>query len=658
MLRPIDNAVRERRCLNGLWRFRPDPGGEGRRAEWWSRPLEGGLEMPVPASYGDVHPALGLRDHVGDVWYQTDVWVPAGWRGRRVALRFDAATHAATVWAGSVEVARHRGGYTPFEAEITPLAVPGAPIRVTVCVSNELSFATIPPGEVEVLEDGRRRQHWFHDFFNHAGLNRSVWLCATPVVRLDEIRVVTGLEGGTGSVSYAAEVEGGQGTVEAALAGPAGDLIARCGGAAGELIAPAVHPWAPGDGHLYTLSLRVTTSGGGEDRYEIPVGVRTVAVDGERLLINGRPFRFRGTGWHEDADARGRGHDDTLRVRDLSLMAWLGANSFRTSHYPYAEEVIDYADRHGLVVIDEAPAVGLHLGLGADRRGVPARATFGPGAVDEGTREAHLGALRELVARDRNHPSVVMWSLANEPDSTDPAARAYFAPLVEEMRRLDPTRPLCFANARDPRSPSGDAISDLFDVLCLNRYFGWYVDTADLVSAERHLTAELRAWAARYAKPIVVTEYGADAIGGLRSVEGALWSEEYQRDVLAMCHRAFDRVPAVIGEQVWNLADFDTGPSLMRPGGNRKGVFTRDRRPKLAAQLLRERWRGSPSAPGPGQGQVAAGFADGGGDDPEAHQDVEGVAADAEGEDGLEGGGRAEDGDDHQGGQVEPGHEP
>ncbi|HXZ98815.1 MAG TPA: beta-glucuronidase [Candidatus Binatia bacterium] len=589
MLRPVDNGIRERRRLDGLWRFRADPGGRGWGEEWWHRPLTGPLEMPVPSSYNDVYPDARLHDHVGDTWYQTSVAVPPGWRGRRIALRFDAATHAATVWVGDAEVARHQGGYTPFEADITARVAPDETFRVTVCVNNELSWATIPPGEVEVRPDGRRVQRWFHDFFNYAGLHRSVWLCTTPFDRISDIAVTTALDGAHGEVAYRVDVEG-EGSLDVDLLDAGGLPVASGTERAGSLRVDPVHPWAPGDGYLYTLRVRLHGGGGEEDRYDLPVGIRTVAVDGGRFLVNGRPFRFRGFGRHEDAEVRGRGHDDALMVRDFALMDWLGANSFRTSHYPYAEEVMEYADRHGIAVIDETPAVGLHLGLGTGR-GVPRRPTFGTGAVDGTTRAAHLQAVRELIARDRNHPCVLMWSLANEPDAADPAARDYFLPLVAEARRLDPTRPLCFASAHDPASVGHDAISDLFDVICLNRYFGWYLDVGDLDLAERHLEADLRAWAASYAKPIVVTEYGADAVAGLRSVVPAPWTEEYQRDLLAMCHRVFDRVEAVVGEHVWNFADFATAAGLHRVEGNRKGVFTRDRKPKLAAHLLRERWK-------------------------------------------------------------------
>ena len=140
--------------------------------------------------------------------------------------------------------------------------------------------------------------------------------------------------------------------------------------------------------------------------------------------------------------------------------------------------------------------------------------------------------------------------------------------------------------------PDKDLITDLFDVIMLNRYYGWYIATGDLAAAERELEAELNAWATKYDKPIIITEYGADTVAGLHSVLATPWTEDYQVELLAMSHRVFDRVDAVVGEQVWAFADFATPPAVMRVDGNKKGVFTRERRPKVAAHALRRRWRG------------------------------------------------------------------
>ena len=581
MLRPQDGPTRERKSLNGLWRFRLDPAGEGRDQGWWRQPLAGARDMAVPASYNDIPVDAAVRDHVGDAWYQTVVRVPRGWAGQRVVLRFDAATHRAVVWVDDVEVARHEGGYTPFEADVTEHARPGEELRITVVVDNRLTWQSLPPG---IVENGR--QTYFHDFFNYAGLHRSVWLYSTPPNHVRDVTVVTGLDGGTGSVDYLVVADG---DVRAVLLDTAGGEVARAEGAEGVLTVDDVHAWRPGEGYLYDLRVELVEGGDVVDSYTLPVGVRTVAVRGTQFLINGEPFSFTGFGKHEDADIRGKGHDDALMLHDFALLEWIGANSFRTSHYPYAEEVLDYADRHGIVVIDETAAVGQNLGMmaGILRREFPP--TFSPDTLDDASGEVHAQAIRELVARDKNHPSVVLWSIANEPESDTEASVAYFEPLIALTRELDPTRPVGTVNMAF--APYGrDRLQALGDVVMLNRYYGWYVHTGDLAAAEKALQTELEAWAAE-GKPILMTEYGADAVAGLRSVVPQPWTEEYQADFLDMHHRVFDRVDAVVGEHVWNFADFATASSVGRVAGNKKGVFTRDRKPKAAALALRRRWR-------------------------------------------------------------------
>ena len=592
MLRPQDTPTRERRTLAGLWDFRLDAAGEGRAAAWFSGPLAGASAMPVPASYNDVVPGTQGRDHVGDAWYQTVTRVPRGWAGQRVVLRFDSATHAATVWVDDTQVATHEGGYTPFEADVTALVEPGSQIRVTALVNNELTFQTIPPGIVHDTPHGRRQQY-FHDFYNFAGLHRAVWLYATPTTYVDDVTVVTDVDGTTGVVRYGGVAAGAGAddvTVRVTLRDADGEVVAEGDGASGALTVADAHLWAPGHGYLHDLQVTLVDAGGDVvDEYHQSVGIRSVEVRGTQFLINGEPFYFRGFGKHEDTPVRGKGHDDVFLVHDFALMDWMGANSFRTSHYPYADEVYDYADREGIVVIDEVAAVGQNMGLAGGIFGGQNYVTFSPETVNDDAQAAHAQAIRELIARDKNHPSVVLWSIANEPESDTDAARAYFEPLFALTRELDPSRPVGFVNVM--LAPHGKCqVSELGDVLMLNRYYGWYVNTGDLAAAEDAWRAELEQWASD-GKPIIITEYGADTIAGLHSMTPEPWSEEYQEAYLDMNHRVFDSVDAVVGEHVWNFADFRTSSSsVFRADGNKKGVFTRDRRPKAAAHLLRRRW--------------------------------------------------------------------
>jgi beta-glucuronidase len=593
MLRPQDNATRETKRLDGLWGFTVDTHDVGRDQGWWLGPLVDPITMPVPSSYNDILADPAVHDHVGDVWYQRTVFVPRGWDGCRIVLRFDAATHRADVWVGDTHVVSHEGGYTPFEAEITEVVEPGTEVRITVVVNNELTWHSIPPGVVEVTPAGQRRQRQYHDFFNYAGLNRSVWLYSTAHSHISDVTVVTDIEAGSGIVRYSTVIEERKdSTVKVELYDAEGALVTATTGFNGELRVPSPHLWRPGKAYLYELRIDLVDGEDLVDRFVLPVGIRTVRVEGTQFLINDEPFYFRGFGMHEDHSVHGRGYDDASTVHDFALLRWLGANSFRTSHYPYAEEVLDLADQLGIIVIDETAAVGLNLGVGGGLFLGGPKTTFSEETIGTATQATHTAAIEQLIARDKNHPCVVLWSLANEPESHTDEARAYFEPLFDLARKTDTTRPVGFVNMMFAQ-PDTCKVSQLADVIMINRYYGWYVEPGDLVAAEHGLERELLGWADRHGKPIIVTEYGADAMPGLRTLDAVVWSEDYQAALLETYHRVFDRIDAVVGEQVWNFADFATPPSFMRVDGNKKGVFTRDRKPKLAAHHLRRRWLAS-----------------------------------------------------------------
>jgi beta-glucuronidase len=247
------------------------------------------------------------------------------------------------------------------------------------------------------------------------------------------------------------------------------------------------------------------------------------------------------------------------------------------------------ADRLGFLVIDETPAVGLFF-------------DDGPANV-----EARLAQSQEmlatLIARDKNHPSVVMWSVANEPLSpnlvtamlagcpaqADPVSSGFLQALLDLARSLDGTRPVTFAQA--PGSPVEWLA--LCDVVCLNRYYGWYSELGRIEKGRKQLENELDALNETLHKPILLTEFGADTLPGFHHHPPLMWSEEYQAEFLKAYLEAAARRPFVAGTHVWNFADFQTGQSTRRAGSmNFKGVFTRAREPKMAAHLLRAQWGG------------------------------------------------------------------
>ena len=151
MLAPRDTATRQRKSLDGLWRFSLDPAGIGRGEGWPDGLPAGAREMPVPSSYNDVLPEAEVHDHVGEAWYETLVRVPASWAGERIVLRFGSATHRAVVWVNGTQVAEHEGGYTPFEADVTDVVAVGA--------ENRDHGRRGQPAELAVDPSGLRRGH-------------------------------------------------------------------------------------------------------------------------------------------------------------------------------------------------------------------------------------------------------------------------------------------------------------------------------------------------------------------------------------------------------------------------------------------------------------------------------------------------------------------
>ncbi|NLE99005.1 MAG: beta-glucuronidase [Propionibacterium sp.] len=592
MLRIRRSASRTIHNLDGIWDFQLDAAGAGLDDRWFAAALADARPMPVPSSFNDVTVESEIHDHVGHVWYQRDVIAPRLLDGERLFVRFAAATHAATVWVGDVEVVSHIGGYLPFEADITDHVTPGGTFRLTAAVDNRLSWQTIPPGYTETDEVGRLHQRYFHDFYNYAGLHRSVDLYTRPAVAVTDVTITTDIDGTAGIVRYDVEAEGAS-DVTVRVLDADGAEVAAGEGAIGEVRVDDAQLWQPGRGYLYTLEVTAD-----DDVYPQPFGIRTVEVQDSQFLINGEPFYFRGYGRHEDNLVRGKGHDDVMMVHDFELMKWQGANSFRTSHYPYAEEVMDYADREGFVVIDETAAVGMNMGLSGGIFSGEAHTTFSPETINDETQKVHEAHIRELIARDKNHPCVVLWSIANEPETNTDISREYFEPLVAATHDADPSRPVGYVNVM-LSTPDKEKVADLYDVVMLNRYYGWYWQNDNLPLGEKLMREEIDGWLELApGKPILFTEYGPDTLGGLRDLHSRPWSEDYQIAFFDMYHRVFDDYPEIVGEQMWNFADFQTVPGIMRVGGNKKGMFERDRAPKATAYHIRNRWQAMREAQG------------------------------------------------------------
>ncbi len=591
MLYPQLNEARALIDLSGVWQFAL--GSENLEEEKLKKPLENPETMAVPASYNDQKAKEQFRDHYGYAYYQTTFQVPRTLQSERIMIRFGSVTQAAEVWLNGELLCKHKGGFLPFEAELNGKVRPGDNL-LAVAVDNRVDFSTLPVGnesaqamfgeELSPFDSVKKtkvkpKNYPNFDFFNYAGIHRPVKLYTTPKQYIADISIVPEVRDKDAKVAYDISCQG-EGELELILLDEAGNQVAEAKGAAsGALTIPSVHLWEPGAAYLYTAVVKF-----GADTYAQTFGVRSVEVKEDKFLINGKPFYFKGCGKHEDSEVHGRGMDEPLNVKDIALMKWMGANSFRTSHYPYSEEMLNLCDREGIVVIGETPAVGLNFpNLKEDWYKDLSR-----------TKEHHGDVIKDMIARDKNHPSIVMWSIANEPDT---AARPessydYFKPLYDLAHEQDPqNRPVTVVVCNNDYLK--DIVAPAMDVICMNRYYGWYIFGGDLDAAKQAMTIEMEYWKEKK-KPVIITEYGVDTVPGLHSAVPNMFTEEYQTEYYKVMNRILDQYAFVVGEHTWNFADFATIQGLMRIDGNKKGLFTRERRPKYAAHYFRDRWLNIP----------------------------------------------------------------
>jgi beta-glucuronidase len=577
MLHPFPSATRTVVDLSGIWNINFDFKKEGDKKKW-HKGVPKQHEFAVPSSYNDLFTELDIHNHLGAVWYSREFIVPEEWEGKAIHLRFDAAAYRARVWVNGEYLGTHEGGYTPFQFEISDKVHCGETNLVVVYTDYILDAATIPQGNLDPNIGGYAAWHshtWPSvpfDFYPYGGIHRPVRIYCTDKSYVDDLTIKTDIKGKQGIVRYEVVTKGEDGTtVEVCVGGACGTAKVSRGKASGSVTIEKCKFWSHESPNLYDFTVQLLDKAGElVDEYTLPIGVRTAKIVGTRFLLNGKPFYFKGFGRHEDMDIAGKGLNLPYLVRDFNLMKWIHANSFRTSHYPYSEEQMQMADRQGFLVCTESPAVCVSM-----RAATPK------------TLETHAQALREMYDRDKNHPSVIMWSIGDENEKGEPNSLKYFTALVKEMRKLDDTRPISKALTLRPED---DKIAQIFDLVIFNIYACWYGGAGRLHTLEDRLTAQVLGYWKKFKKPILIGEFGADSWPGFDWLPGVVWSEQYQCDLVERTLEWFRKQPYIIGEQIWVFADFKCSQESGRAILNHKGVFTRNRQPKRVAHLLRERW--------------------------------------------------------------------
>jgi beta-glucuronidase len=580
---PQQNDLRNALNISGIWKFKKDSLNRGEIEQWFNG-LVNSVSIAVPGSWNEQ--LEDIRDYMGHVWYEQNSYVPASWKGQKIFLRVGSANYAAKVWVNGKPLGTHEGGHLPFAFEITNDINWHASNRITIQVENILKPNRVPVGGLPPGSLFNSNPSANFDFFPYGGLQRPVWIYSVPKSSINDITVKTSLDG-TVEIKIKKEGIAKQGTIK--ITGDDKVYEAACTfiGDAGTATVkvPNPHLWDTKDPYLYNLSVSLNTGKEITDKYNLPVGIRTVAVNNNQILLNGKAIFLKGFGKHEDFPIFGKGTAYPVIVKDYALLKWVGANSYRTSHYPYDEEYMDMADREGILIIDEIPAVGLYFDNNLDM-------------VNE-RKETCKQQIRELIARDKNHPSVIMWNLANEPfaakmdfslskkASSDEVSLNFFKELFKTAKDADDTRLTSIVGVQG----GPDEWLGLSDVICINRYYGWYTLQGKIAEGAASLSKEMDDLHNQFNKPVLVTEFGADTYPGMHAGQPEMFTEEYQMEFIKAYLDVADTKPFVCGMHIWAFTDFKTGQGIIRFGGmNWKGVFTRDRKPKMSAHYLRSRW--------------------------------------------------------------------
>ncbi|MFA6447902.1 MAG: glycoside hydrolase family 2 TIM barrel-domain containing protein [bacterium] len=542
--------------LSGEWRGRPDPKQTGLNQEWF-RVNNSGPDIPEWKSV-DV-PSCWNADpryerYEGIFWYATDFDLP-GEADSEIAIRFLAVNYLCRAWVNGREIGIHEGGYLPFEFNVpNERLLPGGN-RLVVMAENFRSSRRIPGA--------------LFDWFNYGGIVRDVELLIRSPFRFKDARVRTSIlsDGGAEiTVNY-----------QQIQTFPFSWLVTECGEpdkpiASGvieshaldgsfEIIIPNAKLWSPETPSLYMLELK-PAPGVNAENHSVRFGVREIRTFGPRIIFNGKPIKLKGDSLHEELMPYGRSIPREERFRDARDIKKLGFNALRTAHYTHDEALLDAADEIGLLVLEEIP---VYWDIDYESRSVYEKAE---------------SMLRDMIARDFNHPSVIQWSVGNEVPVENEACDLFIQRLLAEARSLDETRLVTYVSSRFLIDETRKAS----DVCCVNCYLGWYFgdekELAGLLTATRETAPD---------KPWLVTEFGACARSGFRSPKRrSKYSENRQAEFLAHYIRTINGLDWISGWFIWIYRDFK---SPMRnhkyqQGFNRKGIVGVEREQKLICEML------------------------------------------------------------------------
>ena len=503
----------------------------------------------------------------GTVWYRTTFDFDASANAPRQFLHFGAANYQADVYLNGAKLGRHVGGFTPFDFEVTG-RLEASGNSLVVKVDNARHADAVPTVNT--------------DWWNYGGITRDVTLIGTPGTFIRDYHV--DLAKGADRIEARVRLDGPKPSGPVTLEIPELRIKARAqvdgeGTATFDVPARGVERWSPEHPRLYEIRLSLANGDAIVDR----IGFRRIEVRGTDILLNDAPVFLRGISLHEENPLRGgrAWSEEDARL----LLGWakeLGCNFVRLAHYPHNEHMARVADEMGLMLWEEVPVYWTIQWQN-------------PATLANARQQ-----LTDLVLRDRNRASVIVWSVANETPVGE-ARTAFLKSLVDTVRALDDSRLVSAAMEvhADPADPNHRIVDDPFgqytDLLSFNQYIGWYDGLPDKLAGIR--------WSFGYQKPVVISEFGADALQGKHGDASTRFTEEYQEDLYRKTLAMLAKIPQWRGTTPWILADFRSPRRplpVIQDGWNRKGLIGENGVKKKAFFVLQQFYRSK-------QAQQAAG---------------------------------------------------
>lgn len=441
---PRPQLVRENWInLNGIWGFEIDAGDSGLERGLAKRELTG--EILVPFAPESFLSGIEHVDFMEAVWYRRTVTIPQEWAGHNVLLHFGAVDHDATVWVNGIEVARHRGGFTPFTADLGGVAEPGTEAVIVVRARDSRH---------EMQARGKQAT-WYNNthcqYTRTTGIWQTVWMEAVPEVHVKRLRMTPNLAGSSITIEVPISQNRAGHTVTAVLSDK-GDVTVETTARADLDLTPtlrlsipaeSLRPWCIEDPFLYDLEVTVRdTAGAVVDRVSSYAAVRSVALDGKVVRVNGKAVFQRlvlDQGyWPESLMTA---PDEAALVKDIELSMAAGFNGARLHQKVFEERFLYHADRLGYLVWGEFGDWGVSGG-----------GTIGH---NQKPTTSFVAQWLEVLQRDFNHPSIIGWCPLNETHQVlhdrltvlDDVTQAMFL----ATKSADPTRPVIDASGYSHR---------------------------------------------------------------------------------------------------------------------------------------------------------------------------------------------------------------